>query len=643
MQTPDLTEGNITKIKELFPNVITEKEGADGVIEKAVDFELLKQMLSKELVEDDSERYRLDWPGKKASLLKANTPITSTLRPDRDSSVNFNTTENVFIEGDNFEVLKILQESYLGKIKMIYIDPPYNTGKDFVYRDNRTVSKEDYEEEIGVEDEEGGKLFRNTDSNGRFHSDWLSMMFERLTIARDLLKDDGVIFMSIDENELFNLKKITDEIYGENNLISLLSVENNPKGRKNSNYISVNNEYVIIYAKNKENPKTFFKESVLKEDLIKNKDGRYYSNGRRVLVGESSNSSVLDPNSKKNYSVYIKDKEIITRSEKVGEIDDKLIKNGFKRYISFKNGQLIENTYTSEKLKDLFVDDALIIKEDSIYEKDFNVYKRMKSMLANTNDIDVKTETAGRKLEELGIPFDFSKNHVFIEVIMRLIDDKSFVCLDFFAGSCTTAHSVMDLNASDGGNRKFIMVQIPEKTEVDSDAYKAGYKTISEIGMERIRRAGKKITEENAEKLKEREIPLDIGFRVYKTDTTNMKDVYYHPSAVDQKDLFNQVSNIKEDRNPEDLLTQVILDLGLTLDLPIEKKKIKGNDVYFVSNNALVACFDDKIDFGIIDDIAKYEPLKVVFKDGSFKEEQDRTNIETKFKRLSPDTIITVL
>lgn len=622
MQTPDLTSGNIEKIQELFPNVITEKEGENGVIEKAVDFELLKQMLSKDLVEDDNERYRLDWPGKKVSLLKANTPITSTLRPDRESSVNFDTTENIFIEGDNFEVLKVLQESYLGKIKMIYIDPPYNTGKDFVYRDNRTVSKEDYEEELGLEDEEGGKLFRNTDTNGRFHSDWLSMMYERLLIARDLLKDDGVIFMSIDDNEVHNLRKIADEIFGESNFVAQIIWERAYSPVNLKKYFSESHDYIICFAKNLDSidSMTLSRTDAANEryqNLDNDPRGVWKSSDFSVgpAVQENiyeiitpSGRSVFPPNGR-SWRVSRKKYEEMLLENKVwfGENGENVpsqkrflsdVKDGITPMTLWKYAEVGHSQDATKRLKELF--------DDKMY-------------------------------------FDYPKPVGLIQRCLDLSTKDEDIILDFFAGSATTAHAVMQLNAEDVGNRKFIMVQLAEETDTDSEAFKAGYKTISEIGMERIRRAGKKILEENADKLAERETPLDIGFRVYKTDTTNMKDVYYHPSAIDQKDLFNHVSHIKEDRTPEDLLTQVILDLGLTLDLPIEIKKIKGNDVYFVSNNALVACFDDKIDFSIVDEIAKSEPLKVVFKDASFKEEQDRTNIETKFKRLSPDTIITVL
>jgi adenine-specific DNA-methyltransferase len=611
MHTPDITEGNITKITELFPNVITEKEGADGTTTRAIDFDLLRQALSSTLVEDDSERYRLDWPGKKASLLKANTPITKTLRPDRESSVNFDTTENVFIEGDNFEVLKVLQESYLSKIKMIYIDPPYNTGKDFVYKDNFATSKGEYEEELGVEDGEGGKLFRNTDTNGRFHSDWLSMMYERLIIARDLLKDDGVIFISIDDNEVHNLRKISDEIFGGGNFIAdfVWIKKEKASGVPPKDMVLPNYEHVLCYH-NKDEIK-FLGQDRSYISYKKDKDGRYWRYMPIQATGEQDNwFDIEDPATGIKYN----GNWAFSRTA----IQD-LISNGKLVFPKNTDGKPVRLVYADEMQNDTAPVFTNLGRHDS--------------------------EASTKQLIALldGKMFDFPKPISLITFFVKQVSNDQDIVLDFFSGSATTAHAVMSLNAEDGGNRKFIMVQIPEETPEDSEARKAGYKNIAEISKERIRRAGKKIFEENKESLAKRSTPLDVGFRVYKADTTNMKDVYYHPSVVGQTDLLNFVSNIKEDRTPEDLLTQVILDLGLTLDLPIEKKVLRGNAVYFVAGNALVACFDNNIDFGIVEDIAKYEPLKVVFKDASFKEEQDRTNVDTKFKRLSPDTIITVL
>jgi len=613
MQTPDLTQDNIEKIIKLFPNVITEKEGQDGKIEKSIDFDLLRQELSKELVEDDDERYRLDWPGKKASLLKANTPIFKTLRPDRESSVDFDTTQNVYIEGDNFEVLKVLQESYLEKIKMIYIDPPYNTGKDFVYRDNRSISKEEYEEEIGVEDEDGGKLFKNTDTNGRFHSDWLSMMYERLVVAKDLLTKDGVIFISIDDNEQANLKKICDEIFGEDNFIATFQWK---KKGTSTNVAGVQvsslTEHVICYSK-------------LSSQVIKL---RVTSSEQRVYPYKDDEG---------NY------RQTIIEKKSTGDYDRATMK--FKILgVSPREGkrwQIGEVKAKKLESKNRFVLDKGVIKLKIYDHEDGDSTSAQPNLLLDHGS----TQSGQKEVDELlgGTFFDTPKPVQLLKHLISIGTDEDSHVLDFFSGSGTTAHATMQLNAEDGGNRKFIMVQLPEEMDEKSEARKAGYDTIAEIGMERIRRAGKKILEENKEELAKRKTPLDVGFRVYKTDSTNMKDVYYHPDELGQGDFLGLASNIKADRSAEDLLTQVMLDLGLTLDLPIEQKKIGANTVYIIDSNALVACFDDNIDFSIVDEIAKIEPLKVVFKDSSFKDDKDRINVETRFARLSPSTKITVL
>ncbi len=612
MQTPDLTSENIAKIAEIFPNVITEKEGKDGALEKAVDFDLLRQALQGELVEGDDERYRLDWPGKRASILKANTPIQKTLRPDRESSVNFDTTQNLFIEGDNFEVLKMLQESYLGKIKMIYIDPPYNTGKDFVYKDNFAQGKVAYEEEIGVEGDEGGKLFRNTDTNGRFHSDWLSMMFERLTIARDLLKDNGVIFVSIDDNEQDNLRKVLDEVFGSQNFIAQFTWRRTDNQPNIGKFAKVK-EYIICYCKFEggfELNKMSLTERAKKEYRYEDDKGKF----RRSNLYDKTRGRYI-------YEINTPSGMTLSGPWMVQEIE-------------FQELQKAGNIYWATG------DEETPYGKIYLHESGGQIPNDFLGIEFGTNQeagIDLELLFNGKRI------FDFPKPISLIKHFINIGSKNSDIILDFFSGSATTAHAVMSLNAEDGGNRKFIMVQIPEETPADSEARKAGYETIAEIGKERIHRAGNKILADNKEALKKREAPLDIGFRVLKADSSNMKDVYYHPSELTQGSILGLTDNIKEDRTPEDLLTQVILDLGLELSLPIEEKKIKGNTVYFVQGNALVACFDDSIDFTIVDEIAKIEPLKVVFKDASFKDDKDRINVETRFKRLSPDTAITVL
>lgn len=638
MQTPDLTDKNIEQIAALFPNVITETKDENGYLIKAVDFDLLKQTLSKNLVEADDERYRLDWPGKKASLLKANTPITKTLRPCREESVNFDTTENLYIEGDNFEVLKILQESYLGKVKMIYIDPPYNTGKDFIYKDDFKKGKEEYEEELGVEDEDGGKLFKNTDSNGRFHSDWLSMVYERLVVARDLLKDDGVVFISIDENEFTNLKKILNEIFGEQNYIGEFIWKNKHGGGGDSPFIVKEHEFVVFYTKNiQELPNLFAQPTDAYEKMFREEDenGKFYYD-RLDKKGIDSNRPNLI------FSIECPDGSMKDISPAIW----RLSKPEFERRKAL-------NQVGFKKDKN---DDWQIYTKTYLYDEDGN-RRRVKARSILKQEIVGFTQNGNKEMESIfgSRIFQNPKPVNFLKYIQDLITDKDSIILDFFSGSATTAHAVMQLNAEDGGNRKFIMVQLPEKTDEKTDekseAYKAGYKTIAEIGKERIRRAGKKILSELESKnqqLKIGEEPvdtskLDIGFRVYKVDSTNMKDVFYHPTELKQVQLEIFVSNIKEDRTTEDLLTQVILDLGLELSLPIETKKIFGNTVFIVQTNALVACFDKNIDFKIVDTIADLKPYKVVFKDASFKDDKDRINVEERFKRLSPETKVTVI
>jgi adenine-specific DNA-methyltransferase len=631
MQTPDLKEKNIDQIASLFPNVIIETRDDKGQIKRAIDFDLLKQLLSDHIIEGDRERYRLDWPGKKSSLIKANTPIRKTLRPCREESVNFDTTENLYIEGDNFEVLKILQESYLGKIKMIYIDPPYNTGKDFIYKDNYTQSKEDYDSESGVQNEEGEKLFRNTESNGRFHSDWLSMMYERLIVARDLLKDDGVIFISIDDNEVHNLRKICDEIFGEDSFVADI-IWNSTKSVTNTALISVSHTHNLLYFKSID----FFIQNRTQFRLVDDGDGfkNLDNDPRGPWKADPFQVGGWRPN--QQYDI----KNPIT-----GEVYKPNVGSSWKNDLKRFNELLKDNRIVFG-----------VTGESGPQRKRFLYEAKERGKVSKTlwDDIDTTTN-ATQSLKRLFEGISFFDNPKPISLITRILElstSQSSYVLDFFSGSATTAHAVMQFNAEDGGNRKFIMVQLAEKTDEDSEAYKAGYQTIAEIGKERIRRAGKKIVDELREKndgkidfdgTQVNPDELDIGFRVFKVDDSNMKDVYYHPYEMQQTTLEDLQSNIKDGRTPEDLLIQVMLDLGLELSLPIEKKKVLGNAVYYVQTNSLVACFDDEINFNIIDEIAIIKPLKVVFKDACFKDDKDRINVEERFKRLSPETIITVI
>ena len=651
MKSEDIVEDNFEYIKEKFPNVVVESENG-----YAIDFNALKQELSDVIVDDTKEKYQLTWPGKKEAIVTANTQTTKTLRPLREKSVNFDTTENIYIEGDNLEALKILQESYLDKIKCIYIDPPYNTGNDFIYNDK---FKKDSNQELidsGQIDEEGNKLVANNQSNGRFHSDWLSMMYPRLKLARNLLSKDGIIFISIDENEIFNCKKLCDEVFGENNYITAFTVENNPKGRKNSKFVSVSCEYCLAYAKDINN--SYFVENIPKDasEMTEDKDGNFVHNsGKRVVVGENFfNNIVNNFLSDKHYSVYYNSEKndlIIEKENSIDKVNYNLIKEGYIRYISYKGNKFVENTYTSSKLQEMFKNNELEFKNNKIYAKNKRTTIRIKNLLinkkykgiVNNNIVDVsldyKTTSAGTYLKELfngQLLFSSPKNVGLMKSLFTLIDSNNYIVLDFFSGSATTADAVMQINSSLNKKIKYIMVQLPEKCDENSEAYKSGFKTISDLGEERIRRAANKIKEET-------KADIDYGFRVYKIDSSNMKYVYYKPSDLNQEQLNMFETNIKDDRTSEDLLTQVILDLGLTLDLKIEEKNILNNIVYFVDENSLIACFDDNIDINITNEICKFAPLKVVFKDSSFKNDNDKINVEERIKKLSPETEVNIL
>ena len=657
MQTVNKADENFKKLEAMFPNAFTETIDENGEVVRAIDKDVLMQEISCKVVDGNEERYQFTWPDKMKSVLLANAPINKTLRPCREESVDFDNTENLYIEGDNLEVLKLLQETYLGKIKMIYIDPPYNTGNDFVYEDDFAQNTEEYLANSGQFDEDGNRMVQNTESNGRFHTDWLNMIYPRLKIAKDLLSDDGVIFISIDDNEVENLKKMCCEVFGQVNFVGMLSVENNPKGRKNSAFISVSSEYCLIFAKNKE--KSYFIENVPKKssDMTLDEDGRYVHNsGKRVLVGENSfNNFVTSPSSDKNYSVYFRkcDYSVITRKESYGEIDQALIADGYVKYFSYCKGKLVENTYTEEKFLTLVKEKALAFSKDKIYEKNFSDTIRMKSQLVNREyeaivrgekknfSMELTTTGAGTYLKELfglsDVPFTAPKNTGFLKMLISLFEEKDFFVLDFFSGSASVADAVMQLNAVDGGNRKFIMVQVPEATDEKSVAYKAGYKTICEIGKERIRRAAKKIAEENAE------AQFDGGFRVLKCDSSNMKDVYYNPAEYEPSLFSSLEDNIKEDRTPEDLLFQVMLDLGVLLSSKIEETTIAGKRVFNVEDNYLIACFDDNVTEEAITEIAKQKPYYFVMRDSSMANDSVATNFEQIFAAYSPDTVRKVL
>lgn len=648
MESMDIIESNIKKLEILFPNVISENK---------VDFDELKLELSDVLLDDSKEKYQLTWPGKRNAIKELNERSNKTLLPDMKRSIDFDNTKNIFVEGDNLETLKILQESYMNKVKMIYIDPPYNTGKDFVYRDNYKKSTEEELRESGQIDEYGNKLIANSSSNGRFHSDWLTMMYSRLKISRNFLTDDGVIFISIDDNEVHNLRKMCDEVFGENNFVAQIVVEGTPK---NDPYIvSTAHEYCLVYVKNFDIAKNsnygitnpIYAELQKIYDLYK---PNYKKIEEELKIYYQKNNLTSDNIS--NYK-FVDEKGIF----RTGPIDDPQNSGSRDERINPKTGKPCITprrgwSCSLETWNQWIRENLILFPEDNlklVSKKTYITNDRMDVMKAYFKIQTRKDTDYIKNLFNLDItPFSNPKPKELLKTFINNCNDKNMICMDFFAGSGSFADAVIETNALDGGHRRFIVVQLPQKLDLSSSQSNKEKKiteaaisyleknnlekTISSISIERIRLASEKIKEEtNAN--------IDYGFRVYKIDSSNMKDVYYKPSEVSQTNLFDMMSNIKEDRTPEDLLTQVMLDLGLTLDLKIEEKNILSNKVYYVADNSLVACFDDQIDISIIDEICKCKPLKVVFKDSSFKTDKDKINLEEKIKKLSHDTEINIL
>ena len=630
MHTPNLVDSNIERIAELFPNCITEKPKTDeqgnvlkdasgqAILERGIDFELLKQELSHSVIDGSQERYRLDWVGKREAIVTANSPIAKTLRPCRAESVDFDTTGNLFIEGDNLEALKLLQESYLGKVKMIYIDPPYNTGNDFIYNDDFAEDTAEFFERSGQVDADGNRLVANTENNGRFHSDWLSMMYSRLKLARNLLSDDGVIFISIDDTEASNLKKICDEIYGSSNFLAQIIWERAFSPINLKKHFSESHDFIIAYSVDKEKALSYgLERSEEADDRYKNPD-----NDPRG-VWQSDNFSVGPAIENKIY-------EITTPSG---------------RKIMPPNGRCW--LLTQDRFEEFKADKRIWFGEDG------NNVPRIKRFLSEVkNSVTPMTiwkyqdvghsQSASQNLKKLFDGqsfFTYPKPVELISRIVKLYSSKNDIVMDFFAGSSTTAHAVMQLNAEDGGNRKFIMVQIPEATDSKSEAFKAGYPTIAEISKERIRRAGAKIKTDNADKDGINE--LDTGFRVLKIDTSNMNDIYYRPQDYNQDLLATLENNIKEDRSDEDLLFQFMLDTGVPLSLPIERTELSsksgGHTIYQVGGNSLIASLD-YIDANMVNDIAALNPLKFITSERAIATDSDKTNIKERFKQLSPHT-----
>lgn len=632
MHTQDIVDVNVGKIGKLFPNCLTERIGENGRLEHAIDFDKLRVELSKGIVEGQQERYQFTWPGKREAMRIANTPTNMTLRPDRESSVDFDNTGNLYIEGDNLEVLKILREDYLGKVKMIYIDPPYNTGNDFVYEDDFSQTSGEFRGKSGMFDEDGNMILQNyevnSESNGRFHTDWLNMIYPRLKVARDLLTEDGVIFISIDDNEVENLRKVCDEVFGERNHIASIIWQRrtSPDMRK---LVSTAHDYILLYTKN-----SSLLELAINKVQLNEKDASNYSNPDNDPRGPWASSDFTAQGFRPNQMYEIETpggaKYLPPEGKCWKNVESEFLKQcGDGRFWFGKDGKGVPRRKTF------------------LFEKEG---KNIWTWWPNTEVGHTQEATQEvKKIFEGHTFFDYPKPLRLLSKIVQIGTKKDSIILDFFSGSATTAHAVMQLNAEDGGNRRFIMVQLPELTDKKSEAYKAGYKNICEIGKERIRRAGKKILEELATKKAENGLfdkeseptRLDVGFRVLKLDTSNMQDVYYTPEDSSAATLFDD--NVKPDRTPEDLLFQVMLEYNLPLSAKIERKTIAGKEVFSVNDDYLIACFDENVNETVITEVAKRKPLYFIMRDSSLSSDQVADNFEQIFNAYSKDTIRRIL
>lgn len=639
MQTGDIADENFRKLAELFPNAVTETLDENGEVVRAIDKDVLMQEISARVVEGTEERYQFTWPDKRKAVRLASTPVAAALRPCREESVDFDTTENLYIEGDNLDVLKLLRETYLGKVKMIYIDPPYNTGNDFVYEDDFSEDAVAFLTRDNQYDDQGNRLVQNTDSNGRFHTDWLNMIYPRLKIAKDLLSEDGVIFISIDDNEVANLRKICDEVLGEKNFISQI-IWKKRSTPPNDKVIGAAHEYVLAYAKKIDLTALNLRERT-KEQLSRYKNPDHHPKGPWTPGDLGANVKG---------GRYVASLYFPIVNPRTGE-----------KFYPPQNGNWRFNQDTIMKL---------LANNEIFFGENDNGRPKLKRFLCDVKDgvtytslwdfVPLNTQGSFEMTDLLGnlTIFDNPKPMGLIKELCKLGSNSDDTILDFFSGSATTAHAVMQLNAEDGGSRKFIMVQLPEACESGSEAAKAGYKNICEIGKERIRRAGKKIKEElqKAAQVQKEEDPLfasaestgaadqlDIGFRVLKLDSTNMKEVYYNPAETSQDDLLSRVSNIKPDRTPEDLLFQVMLELGVLPSSRIEKSIIAGKQVFDVADNFLIACFDDNVTDEVVTAIAKRKPVYAVLRDSSFSSDSVAANFEQIFAAFSPDTVRRVL
>lgn len=623
MHSPDLTQANIDKLAALFPNCVAEARGANGALKRSIDFDQLRQELSGSIVEGPQERYQLNWPGKREALLTANAPIAKTLRPCREESVDFDTTQNLFIEGDNLDALKLLQETYLNKVKMIYIDPPYNTGNDFIYDDDFSDSASSFREKSSLVDAEGNRLVANTESNGRFHSDWMSMIYARLVLARNLLAQNGLIFISIDDGEYQNLRKICDEVFGEKNFVdNVIWKKRYGGGAKEKHFVSLH-EYVLVFAKNIESLENFTvpltDESIKRYYTAKDSNfatrGPYRTHPLEATKSMGERKNLVFPIPGPNGQEIFPQRQWLWSADRVREA----LEGGELEFLEGRGGSI--SVHTKQYLKE---------KDGSVRTgKPFSIID------------DVYTQHGTNEIIEIfgdAQMFSFPKPSMFLKKLLDVGTNggNDEIVIDFFSGSSAMAHATMLANAQDGGGRKFVMVQLDEAVDSDSPASKAGFKTIADVGKERIRRAGAKVKQSTEDKLDFD--GLDIGFRVLKIDSSNMKEVFYTPDAVSQDGLFDQVNNIREDRTAEDLLFQVLLDWGVDLALPIEQETIAGKTVFFVDGNALAACFEEGISEEFVKLLAQRAPLRAVFRDAGFASDSVKINVEQIFKLMSPGT-----
>ena len=670
MHSVNKVDENIAKIGALFPNCLTERKNENGEVEYAIDFDMLKQELSAVVVEGNEERYQFTWPDKKKSILLANAPIAKTLRPCREESVDFDNTENLYIEGDNLDVLKLLQETYLGKIKMIYIDPPYNTGNDFVYNDDFSQSTEEYLANSGQYDEEDNRLVANTESNGRFHTDWLNMIYPRLKLAKDLLREDGVIFVSIDNNEIANSQKSCDEVFGHDNCLGIIANINNPKGRSDDKYIATAHEYLLVYAKSIESVDWYgfepTEEITKRYNKVDNKGKQY----REIDLRKTGENDLREDRPNLFYYFYYSESNGDFFPDKNDYCKDGYIQIKPQREDGKEGNWRWGIDTAKNQISDLVPKFMPARKVWGVMQKDYLEGRSLVKPTTSWTFKDVNSERGTEEFINLGFDkrvFPKPKPLGTIKRSLKLSTRNDDIILDFFSGSATTAHAVMQLNAEDGGKRKFIMVQLPEETAEKSEAYKAGYKNICEIGKERIRKAGISIKNKSQNKVwaelgldflqtqlgqestanieyeLERHSNLDTGFRVFKLDSTNMKDVYYNSEEFEATLFDSLEDNIKEDRTPEDLLFQVMLDLGILLSSKIEETEIAGKKVFNVADNFLIACFDENVTDETIIAIAKQKPYYFVMRDSSMASDSVATNFDQIFATYSPDTVRKVL